>query len=303
MNILDGKHVSQVILSNAKQQIEQMQAKIGRVPGLAVIIAGNNPASASYVKSKAKKSAQAGIHSTLIEFDAAVSEEQIIDKIIDLNQDASVDGILVQLPLPGHLNQWKILDHIHPKKDVDCFHPLNQGRILLDRSSIFPCTPAGIIKLLDYYNIEIKGLNAAVIGRSFIVGKPMAALLTNRHATVTLCHSRTRNLPELLRRMDLIVSAVGIPDTVTADMVTENVILIDVGINHIANYEDAVRLCDQEETAKFSRKGYAITGDISKQAFKKSSWFTPVPGGVGLMTVALLIENTVALFNQHHSLV
>ena len=221
---------------------------------------------------------------------------------LDLNENDKVDGILVQLPLPDKFETWEILDHMDPEKDVDRFHPLNLGMILLNRATIFPCTPAGIMKMLDYYDINVKGMNAVVVGRSFIVGKPIANMLTNRHATVTICHTRTRDLSFHLKNADLIVAAAGSAGFITEDMVKNDAVLIDVGMNRIDKKEDVLEYCSEAQIKRFEKKGYGLTGDIHIKAFQKSSFYTPVPGGVGLMTVAMLMYNTLQLYKIRNNI-
>jgi methylenetetrahydrofolate dehydrogenase (NADP+)/methenyltetrahydrofolate cyclohydrolase len=298
MKILDGKNVSAGILDTISENLDRLRQRAGRPPGLAVVIVGTDPASAIYVKSKEKKATKLGFHSRVLELPGDVPEEELSAVIARLNQDPLIDGILVQLPLPEGYDTWKFLDLIDPSKDVDRFHPENLGMIMLGRSNIFPCTPAGVLRMLDEYSIDVTGMACTVIGRSYIVGKPMASMLTNRNATVTLCHSRTKNIPEILSRSDLVVSAVGHPGFVTPDMVKTGSVLIDVGMNRIDSLPEAEKYCPAEELAKFEKKGYAITGDIHPDAFKKASFYTPVPGGVGLMTVAMLMENTFELYRK-----
>lgn len=298
MKILDGKLVASEILTQVEMEVEKLKLATGKVPGLAVVIVGDNPASKSYVRSKHKTAGSLGIQSTVIEYGRDVSRQELGDKIDELNGRNDVHAFLVQLPLPNHLDTWEILDRIDPRKDVDRFHPVNLGMLLLKRTEIFPCTPAGIVKLLDYYNIVVAGLNAVVVGRSFIVGKPIAGMLTNRDATVTLCHSKTKDLPSLFRQADLIVAATGKVGLVSPDAVKEGAILIDVGMNYLNTREQVLEYCDESQVQRFEKKGYGITGDIHKEAFKKAAYYTPVPGGVGRMTVAMLMYNTLQLFKE-----
>jgi methylenetetrahydrofolate dehydrogenase (NADP+)/methenyltetrahydrofolate cyclohydrolase len=295
MAILEGMPVAEKIQRDVQREVEQIKQETGQTPGLVVIMVGSNPASQSYVKSKSKLAGQLGIRSTLLKLPETVHQQEIIERIEAFNADPHIHAVLVQMPLPSNLDSWKILDHILPQKDVDCFHPLNQGMILLNRSQIFPCTPAGILEIFRHYNIEVSGLNVAVVGRSFLVGKPMAMMLSNRNATVIICHSKTSNLGKIVRDADLVVAAVGRPGFISADMVKPGVILIDVGINHISQEGDFVRYCQQSQYESFKKKGYAITGDIHFQAFAKASHYTPVPGGVGPLTVTMLMHNTVEL--------
>ncbi len=215
-----------------------------------------------------------------------------------MNRDPLTDAFLVQLPLPGHLNPWQVLERIDPDKDADGFHPLNQGKVFLNYADLFPCTPAGILRLFDEYGIDLAGRQAMVVGRSFIVGKPLALMLANRNATITLCHSKTHNLGEILRRADLIVVATGRPGLITADMVRTGVVLVDVGTNRIVNPEEFRRFADPALEEKFKKNGYVLIGDIDYRAYAKSSFYTPVPGGVGPMTVAMLMANTLQLYKK-----
>ena len=302
MKILDGKKVSSEIKLQIIEEINILKKTTGKVPGLSVVIVGENKASKVYVKSKDKMASELGVKSNVIEFDENISSNELIEKIKKLNEDDEVNGVLVQLPLPKKFNTWEILANINPDKDVDCFLPANLGMILLNRATIFPCTPAGILKILDFYNINVSGMDACVIGRSFIVGKPIAAMLTNRNATVTICHSKTKNLEEHLKRADLIVSAIGKPGFISEDMVKPGSVLIDVGINYISKKNDVYEYCDELQIKKFERKGYAITGDIHKSVYEKSLYYTPVPGGVGPMTVTMLMYNTLQLFKKKQDL-
>lgn len=295
MAILDGKLVAEKIQGELRLEIEQLKKETDIVPGLTVIMAGDDPASRSYVNSKGRLAEKLGFRSAQVKLPGNVAAEEVISVIETKNADPLTHAILVQMPLPAHLDAWKVLDHIQPKKDVDCFHPFNQGLILQNRAGIFPCTPAGILQILNYYKIDVSGLKVAVVGRSFLVGKPMAMMLSNRNATVTLCHSRTVNLESVLRDADLIVAAVGKPGFITAEMVKPGVILIDVGINHIEMEQDFEKFCPASQHDAFKNRGYAITGDIHFQAFAKASYYTPVPGGVGPLTVTMLMHNTVEL--------
>jgi len=302
MAILEGKRVSSEIKLQIIEEINILKKTTGKVPGLSVVIVGENEASKVYVKSKDRMASELGIKSNVIEFDENISSDKLIQKIIELNENDEVNGILIQLPLPKKFNTWEILDNISPDKDVDCLLPINLGMIFLNRTTIFPCTPAGILKILDFYNINVSGMNAVVVGRSFIVGKPIATMLTNKNATVTVCHSKTKNLAGHLRRADLLISAIGRPGFISEDVVKEGSILIDVGINYINKKDDVNEYCVESQIKKFDRKGYAITGDIHKKAYKKASYYTPVPGGVGPMTVTMLMYNTLQLFKKKQNL-
>ncbi len=302
MKILDGTKVSEEIQEQLKEELFVLKEKTGKVPGLRVILVGDNPASQIYVRSKDKVATKMGINSSIIRLDKEISKEKLIGEIKRLNEDDNVHAGLIQLPLPDQFDDWEILDYLSPKKDVDRFLPQNLGMLLLKRTHIFPCTPFGILKILDYYNIDVTGMNAVVVGRSYIVGKPVAALLTNRNATVTICHTRTRDLAGHIKNADLVVAAIGKPGVITADMVKKGAILIDVGSNYLEKKEDVLEYCNESQIKKYEKKGYGITGDIHKKAFEKAAWYTPVPGGVGPMTVTMLMHNTIELFKQQHGI-
>lgn len=276
-NLIKGKELSQKIVA----QVREEALKCTRKPGLTVIIVGENPASKVYVNKKKKTSEEAGFNSRVIELPESVSQQELERYIDELNADAAIDGILVQLPLPKHINTYDILERIRPDKDVDGFHPVNVGRLVTGLNPYaISCTPYGIIRLLEENNIEIEGKHAVVIGRSNIVGKPIASLLLNRNATVTICHSRTKNLPEVCAQADILVAAVGIPKFVKADWVKEGATVIDVGIN-------------RTEEGK-------LVGDVDFEAVEpKAGSITPVPGGVGPMTIAMLLSNTLELYKMH----
>jgi methylenetetrahydrofolate dehydrogenase (NADP+)/methenyltetrahydrofolate cyclohydrolase len=302
MEKIDGKEVSALIDQQVQEEIEKIKTKINNVPGLTVIIVGENPASKIYVRTKHKKAAKLGVRSEVLEYDKSTSAEILIQKIKELNQDDNVHGILVQLPLPDPLEAWEILDHLDPGKDADRIHPFNLGMVLLNRAEIFPCTPAGIFKLLEHYKIDVFGMNAVVVGRSYIVSKPLANMLTNRHATVSICHTKTRDLREYLQNADIVVAAAGKAGLITADMVKKDSILIDVGMNYLDKEADVLQYCNESQIEKFAKKGYGITGDIHPDAFLKSSYYTPVPGGVGRMTVSMLMKNTLQLFKTKYNI-
>lgn len=279
--IISGKIVSEKLRAELKGEIAEFKAQEGRAPGLAVVVVGDDPASAVYVRNKHKACLDVGIESLQIEYPENTSEEELLSKIDELNLDHRVDGILVQLPLPRHIDEEKVINRISPKKDVDAFHPVNVGKITIGNYSFLPCTPAGIISLLDHYKVEIEGKRCVVIGRSNIVGKPMALLLTERNGTVTLCHSRTKNLPDICREADIIVVAIGRAGFLKADMVKPGAVVIDVGINRL-------------ESGKLS--GDVDFADVEKVA----SMITPVPGGVGPMTITTLLKNTLVAAKLHN---
>jgi len=284
MQILDGTLVSAHIRQQIKQDVINWMATGGKRPHLAAILVGNNPASEAYVGSKVRTCEELGFDSTLLRYDADVTEEQLISDIKDLNIDSKIDGILVQLPLPSHISSDLVINTIDPAKDVDGFHPISQGKMLLGQPTFLPATPYGILLMLEHYNIDVSGMHCVVIGRSNIVGTPMTILLSRNsnpgNATVTLCHSRTKNLKEITATADLIVAAIGRPKFVTADMVRPGAIIIDVGINRI---EDATR-----------KSGSRLVGDVDyDNVAPLCSYITPVPKGVGPMTICGLMKNTL----------
>ena len=284
MQILDGKVVSQAVKDDIKQQTIILKNEGKKIPHLAAILAGSNGASETYVASKIKSCEEVGFTSTLVRLPADVSEAALIDEVIKLNEDNDIDGILVQLPLPKHIDESKIINIINPDKDVDGFHPVSVGKLVQGLPTFIPATPYGIILLLEYYKIETAGKNAVVIGRSNIVGRPMSILLSQNtnpgNCTVTLCHSRTQNLEKICAEADIIVAALGIPGFLTAEMVKDGAVVIDVGITRVAD--------------ESKKSGFALKGDVDfENAAPKCSYITPVPGGVGLMTIAALLKNTL----------
>ena len=280
--VISGKELSARLKAEMAEQVSTFPARYGRVPHLAVVLVGDNPASVSYVTGKAKASAEVGIRNTTILRPADISEADLHDLIAGLNADAEVDGILVQLPLPKHIDEEKVIAAIDKSKDVDGFHPLNVAALWQKQSCTLPCTPKGIIKMLKAAGVEIAGKRAVVIGRSNIVGLPVSKLLLDENATVTIAHSRTRNLGEVTRGAEILVVAIGRPKFVTADMVADVAVVIDVGVNR------------DPETGK-------LCGDVDFAAIEpKASVITPVPGGVGPMTICCLMENTIECFLRRH---
>ncbi|MBR2453695.1 MAG: bifunctional methylenetetrahydrofolate dehydrogenase/methenyltetrahydrofolate cyclohydrolase FolD [Clostridia bacterium] len=279
MKLIDGKAISEEIRADIAHRVAQFKEKYNRTPKLTVIKVGNDPASAVYVRNKKLGCEKAGMLSDVIEMPEKTPESVLLEKIAELNADVTVDGILVQLPLPKHISERAVIKAISPEKDVDCFHPQNAGLIFnLDEAVFLPCTPAGVMELLRHENIEISGKNAVVVGRSNIVGKPMALLLLAENATVTVCHSRTRDIASVTRGADILVSAVGKAKFITADMVKQGAVVIDVGMN-------------RDENGK-------LCGDVYFEAVKdKVSHITPVPGGVGPMTITMLLSNTISAAN------
>lgn len=286
--IIDGKQIAAAVRADIKTAVTAWMDKGKRAPYLAVILVGDDPASASYVRGKAAACTEVGIHSDTLREPATISEAALLDLIQRLNQDPQVDGILVQLPLPKHINERRVIEAISPAKDVDGFHPESAGKLVIGQDTFPPATPAGILELLKRTGIETKGQHVVIIGRSNIVGKPMANLLIQHgiDATVTICHSRTKNLAELTRQADILIAALGKPHFVKADMVQDGAVVIDVGINRV---EDATK-----------KTGYRLVGDVDyEDVAPKTAFITPVPGGVGPMTIAMLLQNTFLAAQMH----
>ena len=289
MQLIDGKGLAKTIKEEIRQEVEHIVGQGKRPPHLAAVLVGDDPASHSYVRGKVKSCEQVGFRSTLLHKDADISETQLLTIVEELNNDPDLDGFIVQLPLPGHIDELKVTLAIDPAKDVDGFHPMNVGRMSLGLPSYLPATPFGIMQMLERYKIEVSGKSCCVLGRSNIVGTPMSILLSRKanpgNATVTLCHSRTKNLAEIARNSDILVAAMGIPYFVKADMVKEGAVVIDVGINRV---DDA--------TAK---RGYRLVGDVDfDNVAEKCSFITPVPGGVGPMTITSLLMNTLRAYRS-----
>jgi methylenetetrahydrofolate dehydrogenase (NADP+)/methenyltetrahydrofolate cyclohydrolase len=276
--ILNGKALAEKIQAKLQERVQTWQTKIGRPPGLAVLMVGDNPASAAYVRNKERACAKVGIASLGKHFPSETSQEELESAIVDLNEDDRVDGILVQLPLPKHLDAVAALQTIAPAKDADGLHPINLGRLVRSEAGLRSCTPAGVMELLKEYNLPLAGKKAVVLGRSILVGKPLALMLLEADATVTIAHSRTQDLVAVCREADILVAAVGKPGLVTAEMVKPGAVVIDVGINRVENSEGKARL----------------VGDVEFDSVAEvAGYITPVPGGVGPMTVAMLLANTV----------
>jgi len=284
MNILDGKKISNDIKDEITEAVAQMKTNGEKTPHLAAVIVGEDGASLTYVGSKVRACARVGFESTLVQLPAEITETDLLAKIQELNADDEIDGFIVQLPLPSHIDTQKVLLAVDPKKDVDGFHPENFGKLALDMETFIPATPYGIMELLRRYDINTSGKHTVVIGRSHIVGRPISILMSRKgepgDSTVTLTHSRTKDLASFTKNADIVISALGVPNFLTADMVKEGAVIIDVGIT---------RVPDNTTT-----KGYVITGDVDYEAVReKASYITPVPGGVGPMTIAMLLQNTL----------
>ncbi len=292
--VLDGATIAAAIKQEVAEEVKALALK-GIRPGLAAVLVGHVPASEIYVRSKVQACAELGLYSDLITPPDTVTTAEMLGIVIELNAREDVDGILIQLPLPAQVDAKALLDAIAPEKDVDGFHPVNAGRLQAGRPALAPCTPAGVIEILQRSGIPIAGQHAVVVGRSDIVGKPAAMLLLHQNATVTICHSKTRNLGEVTRQADILVAAIGRPGYITREMVKPGATLVDVGINRINTREEFDRFFkgNEKREAAFARRGSVIVGDIDPNAFEISGAYTPVPGGVGLLTIAMLMANTV----------
>ena len=296
--ILSGREIADSIKMEIRDEVARLYEEQGFRPGLTVVRVGEDPASAVYVGNKVKTSHEIGIVSEHIHLDAETTHDELLETVKKLNQRDDVDGILVQLPVPSHIDDAAILEAIDPAKDVDGFHPVNVGRLHQGVRSLVPCTPAGVIEILKRSDIQIAGKHAVVLGRSNIVGKPMAALLLKENATVTICHSRTADLPSITNQADILVAAIGHAGFVRGEHIREGATVIDVGINNVSDKEFAAGLFSEEDLPKrlaaIDNRGFTLVGDVNpKEAVEKAANFTPVPGGVGLLTVAMLMKNTV----------
>ncbi|WP_426429561.1 bifunctional 5,10-methylenetetrahydrofolate dehydrogenase/5,10-methenyltetrahydrofolate cyclohydrolase [Winogradskyella sp. HB-48] len=292
MTILDGRKTSNDIKNEIKAEVDKMKANGEKVPHLAAVIVGNDGASLTYVGSKVRACERVGFQSTMVRLSNTTSEIELLDKIEELNKNDDIDGFIIQLPLPRQINTQKVLMAVDPNKDVDGFHPTNFGKMALDMSTFIPATPFGILELLERYNVETDGKHTVIIGRSHIVGRPMSILMGRKgfpgNSTVTLTHSHTKNITQITSQADIIISALGIPNFLKAEMVKDDVVIIDVGITRVPDD---------------SEKGYHITGDVDfENVSKKASYITPVPGGVGPMTIAMLLKNTLLAREQHRKL-
>ena len=292
MTILDGKKVSNDIKNEITAEVNKMKERGEKVPHLAAIIVGNDGASLTYVNSKVKACERVGFESTMVRMPSTTSEYELLSKIKELNENDDIDGFIVQLPLPPQINTQEVLMTVNPDKDVDGFHPTNFGKMALDMSTFIPATPFGILELLERYEVETQGKHTVVIGRSHIVGRPMSILMGRKgfpgNSTVTLTHSRTKNITQITSQADIIISALGVPGFLKAEMVKDDVVIIDVGITRVP-----------DETRE---RGYYLTGDVDyENVSKKASYITPVPGGVGPMTIAMLLKNTLLARERHRA--
>lgn len=292
MELLDGKKVSNQIKEEIKAEVAKMRERGEKVPHLAAIIVGNDGASLTYVGSKVRSCERVGFESTLVQMPSTTSEQELLRKIKELNQDDNIDGFIVQLPLPEQIDTQKVILAVDPDKDVDGFHPTNFGKMALDMSTFIPATPFGILELLERYKVDTKGKHTVVIGRSHIVGRPMSILMGRKgwpgNSTVTLTHSETKNITQIISQADIVISALGVPNFLKAEMVKDDAVIIDVGITRVP-----------DETKE---RGYYITGDVDfENVSKKASFITPVPGGVGPMTIAMLLKNTLLARERHRN--
>lgn len=292
--VLDGVAIASEIKAEVAAEVKGLAGE-GIVPGLAVILVGHVPASEIYVRSKVKTCGELGIYSEMLTPPESITTEEMLALVADLNARPEIDGILIQLPLPKHVDTKRLLEAVSPEKDVDGFHPVNAGRLQAGQPGLTPCTPAGIIEILKRSNLPITGQDAVVVGRSDIVGKPAAMMLLNESATVTICHSKTRDLAKVTREADLLVAAIGRPGFVTEAMVKPGAVLIDVGINRVTSEVEVKEFFgdDPARAATFAKRGSVVVGDIHPRAFAVSGAYTPVPGGVGALTIAMLMHNTV----------
>lgn len=292
MEILDGKKVSNDIKDEIAVEVQKMKERGEKVPHLAAVLVGNDGASLTYVGSKVRACERIGFESTLVKMPDTTSEIELLAKIKELNEDDDIDGFIVQLPLPSQIDEQKILLAVHPDKDVDGFHPMNFGKMALEMPAFISATPFGILELLERYNVETKGKHTVVIGRSHIVGRPISILMGRKgspgNSTVTLTHSHTKNIEQIIAQADIVISALGVPNFLKAEMVKENAVVIDVGITRVSDESNP--------------KGYRIVGDVDfENVSKKASFITPVPGGVGPMTIAMLLKNTLLARERHRS--
>jgi methylenetetrahydrofolate dehydrogenase (NADP+)/methenyltetrahydrofolate cyclohydrolase len=294
-SFINGTKIAEDIKHEVAAEVQTLKGR-GIRPGLAVVLVGDDAASSAYVNMKARTCEQLGIYSRKLTIPSSVTTEQLLAEIRKLNEDDAIDGILVQLPLPKHVHKHAILEGVDPRKDVDGFHSANVGSLVLGHETLVACTPSGVMELLRRSNVKLEGANAVVLGRSDDVGKPQALLLMHANATVTICHSKTRNLGEVTRQADIVVAAIGKPALVTRDWIKPGAVVIDVGTNQVSDVAQVKRLFGEDEARlkDFQKRGYIWVGDVDERAVKEvASLLTPVPGGVGPMTIAMLMKNTV----------
>lgn len=295
--VLNGTEVAEHIRQGVAARVVELTA-VGVKPGLAAVLVGDNPASKVYVGSKVRTCQALGLHSEKYELPADTTTEQLLELVGELNARNEIDGILIQLPLPPQIEARRVLEAVDPAKDVDGFHAINVGRLVQGEDALVACTPSGVMEMLDYYKVPLAGANAVVIGRSDIVGKPMAMLLLHRNATVTICHSRTKDLPAVARQADILIAAIGRTAMVTGDFVREGAVVVDVGMNKATTEEEVRRIFPDDEQPKrmedLGKRGYTLVGDVEpRSVIDRAAWLTPVPGGVGPLTIAQLMKNTL----------
>jgi methylenetetrahydrofolate dehydrogenase (NADP+) / methenyltetrahydrofolate cyclohydrolase len=297
VKVLNGVEVAEGIKRDTEARVREL-GNLGVKPGLAAVLVGDNQASKVYVASKVRACQTLGLHSEKYELSAETTTRELLSLVAELNIRDEIDGILIQLPLPAQIDTHRVLEAVDPAKDVDGFHPVNVGRLVRGEEALVACTPAGVIEMLDYYQIPIAGSHAVVIGRSDIVGKPMSLLLLHRNATVTICHSRTRDLPSIARQADILIAAIGRTAMINGDYVREGAVVIDVGMNKATTEEEINRIFAEDAIPKrledLGKRGYTLVGDVEPRTVApRASWLTPVPGGVGPLTIAMLMKNTV----------
>lgn len=304
--VLDGRSAADQIKSEVAAEVARLVAQHNIQPRLAAVLVGDDAASAVYVRNKVRACAEVGIKSEQLVLPSSTTTAELLSIVTRLNHSESIDGILIQLPLPKQIDEATILEAVDPAKDVDGFHPTNVGLLSMGRPRFVPCTPAGIIELLDRNQIEIAGANACVVGRSQIVGRPVASLLLQRHATVTICHSQTRELPAVTRQADILVAAIGRPAFIRGDFIKPGAVVIDVGVNKLSDFDEARSFFGNEAGKRIEaieKRGYTLIGDVHPaEADAVAGWRTPVPGGVGLLTVAMLMRNTLQAAKQRRNL-
>jgi methylenetetrahydrofolate dehydrogenase (NADP+)/methenyltetrahydrofolate cyclohydrolase len=301
---MEGKPLAEKIKAEVKAEVERLKAELNEVPRLVGILVGENKSSEIYLRTKEKTAQSLGIISEIRRWPESLSQEELIARLQELNEAREIDGLLVQLPLPSKFQTSRVIEAIAPEKDVDGFHPVNLGRLLMNESGFRACTPAGIIELLKFYGVTLEGQEVVIIGRSLIVGKPLAAMFINENATVTICHSRTKDLPGVASRADILVAALGRPAYIQPEFVKEGAVVVDVGINYVSDINLVRKIFGEDEKRHqdLKEKGYTIVGDVHPQAREKASLFTPVPGGVGPLTVAMLMKNTLLAFKRRRHL-
>lgn len=301
---LEGKTLAEETREKIKKEVMSIRSARNEVPGLAAVLVGENTASQIYVRMKKRACEKLGIKSEVIPLPAETQPEDLDKTICELNERTEMDGILVQLPLPPQLNPYDAISAIHPSKDVDGIHPISLGNLLMNEKGLRPATPSGIMELLKSQNIPVEGQNIVIIGRSLIVGKPLAVMMTNAHGTVTICHSRTKNLPMVAAAADILVAAMGKPAFVTPEFVKEGAVVVDVGTSQFEDKDKVIEMFgpDDARLEDFEKKGYTLIGDVHPKVFEKAAFVTPVPGGIGPLTIAFLMKNTLEAYKMRRGM-